>query len=171
MFITDIFSFLLCIMYIFYLKTFKIFSLAFMEDIYSHVHLNYYLSFPTMIFPSHVQWRYIHCAHVFNENICSLLPCSMKIYSLFSRVQWRYYLSFLSLNEDIISLLSCSMKILSLFSLVKWRYHFSSFVFNEDIFYRMIVFSEDIILYPELSFLLRYTTSLSTLILQDFCKI
>ena len=27
------------------------------------------------------------------------------------------------------------------------------------------------ILYPELSFLLRYTTSLSTLILQDFCKI
>ena len=29
----------------------------------------------------------------------------------------------------------------------------------------------NIILYPELSFLLRYTTSLSTLILQDFCKI
>ena len=27
------------------------------------------------------------------------------------------------------------------------------------------------ILYPELSFLLRYTTSLSMLILQDFCKI
>jgi hypothetical protein len=27
------------------------------------------------------------------------------------------------------------------------------------------------ILYPELSFLLRYTTSLPTLILQDFCKI
>jgi hypothetical protein len=27
------------------------------------------------------------------------------------------------------------------------------------------------ILYPELSFLIRYTTSLSTLILQDFCKI
>jgi len=28
-----------------------------------------------------------------------------------------------------------------------------------------------IILYSELSFLLRYTTSLSTLILQDFCNI
>ena len=116
---------------------------------------------------------------MFNEDIFTVLTCSMKIFVLFSRVQWRYilsssvkiFLSTLVFNEDIFSLLSCPMKILSLFSLVKWRYHLSSLVFNEDIFYRMIVFNEDIILYPELSFLLRYTTSLSTLILQDFCKI
>ena len=89
---------------------------------------------------------------MFNEDILTVLTCSMKIFLLFSRVQWRYilsssvkiFLSTLVFNEDIFSLLSCAMKILSLVSLVKWRYHLSSLLFNEDISYRMIVINEDI---------------------------
>ena len=57
------------------------------------------------------------------------------------------------------------------FWLVNCRCIFRVFSYLGSISFIFAVAGVFAILYPELSFLLRYTTSLSTLILQDFCKI